>query len=188
MYKHYNTDEGVRRQRQIENCLLETMQIAPYSQITVGDICLKVGLSRKSFYRYFSNKEHCLHSLLDHCILEATVSCIADTPGDHSTTHAFERYFTCWKQMSPLLDALCQNQLATVLLERAMVCMTRSDMEFTSYFPANQANDFHEQLLFIVCGTLGLVINWHLSGYQKTVEEMAGILDRLLARTLSRTV
>ena len=186
MYKHCNTDDSARRQRQIENCLLEMMKTTPYSQITIGDICLKIGLSRKSFYRYFSSKDGCLHSLLDHCILTAASACIIDTPETPSLVPAFERYFASWKQMSPLLEALCQNRLTTTLFERTLLCMTRNNPELASYFSINRSVDFHEQLLFIVCGTLSLVLNWHHSGYQKTPQEMACTLNHLLKHSLGQ--
>ena len=49
MYKHCSTEESALRQRQFENCLLELMHQTPYSQITIGDLCDRMQLSRKSF-------------------------------------------------------------------------------------------------------------------------------------------
>ena len=38
MYKQCNSENTAKRQRHLENCLLELMQISPYPQIAVGDI------------------------------------------------------------------------------------------------------------------------------------------------------
>ena len=67
-YKHCVTESAADRQRQFEAALLELMGHKHYSQISVQEICDRVGLSRKSFYRYFSNKEMCLPALVDHTI------------------------------------------------------------------------------------------------------------------------
>ena len=68
-YKHCITESSADRQRQFEAALLELMEHKNYSQISVQEICDRVGLSRKSFYRYFSSKEMCLTALVDHAIL-----------------------------------------------------------------------------------------------------------------------
>ena len=49
MYKHCNTEDSARRQRQLEQYLLELMEDVPYSGITIGQICQQAGISRKSF-------------------------------------------------------------------------------------------------------------------------------------------
>ena len=72
MYKHCNTEESAYRQRQLEQSLLELMEDFPYKAITIGQICDQVGISRKSFYRYFDSKDGCLFALLDHTIMDGT--------------------------------------------------------------------------------------------------------------------
>ena len=39
MYKHCNTEDSARRQRQLEQCLLDMMTDLPYSNITISQIC-----------------------------------------------------------------------------------------------------------------------------------------------------
>lgn len=184
MYRHCNTEESARRQRQFEYCLLELMQTIPYPQITIGDICQKVSLSRKSFYRYFGSKDGCLHALIDHCILEASGAYLADDSSENDPRRVFEHYFAYWKQMRPLLEALCQNNLTNCLFERSMLCVTQEELEFRNYLNADNRGDAYEQMLFIVSGITGLIINWHLTGYQKSPAQMAATTDRLLSRSL----
>ena len=70
MYKYCATEESARRQRQLEQCLLELMLTENYPQITISQICDLAGISRKSFYRYFTSKEGCLYALLDHAVFD----------------------------------------------------------------------------------------------------------------------
>lgn len=184
MYKHCNTEEGARRQRQIENCLMELMQTVPYIKITVGDICEKAGLSRKSFYRYFGSRDDCLHGLIDHCILDAHRAYPEDPATEDDQAKVLECYFTYWKQMHPLLEALCRNQMADRLLERSMLCVTQEELEFRNFLNADNQDDAFEQALFIVSGITGLIIHWHMSGYRRTAAQMAAVTDQLLAKKL----
>lgn len=184
MYKHCNTEESARRQKQLEHCLLQLMQTTPYIQITIGDICQLAGISRKSFYRYFGSRDGCLHALVDHTILEASAAYLTSSAPMDGQSRIFEHYFSYWKQMRPLLDALCHNQLANCLFERSLRCVMQEEFEFRNYLNSDNQNDAFEQTLFIVSGITGLIINWHLSDYQKTPAQMASILDRLLAKSL----
>lgn len=184
MYKQCNTKEGARRQRQIEQCLLELMLTMPFHQITISHICQKAELSRKSFYRYFSSKEGCLHGLIDHCILEASATHLlyADIYNNHRPD--FDHYFAYWQENRQILDALCMNNLTNTLFERALLIATNEDFEFRNLINARGREDIFEQALFIVCGTTGLILNWHESGYQKSAAQMAATLNRLLAQSL----
>ena len=181
MYQHCSTEESALRQREFENCLLELMTQAPYSQITISDICQRVGLSRKSFYRYFGSKEDCLHALIDHSIMEFSSVYLPDSA--ISQRDLYEYYFRYWKGLSPLLTALCQNQLTTCFFERTMLCMGKEEHELRHFLQVHSRDDSYEQILFMVCGITGILINWHNSGYRKTPAQMASTVDRLIQNT-----
>lgn len=183
MYKRCNTEESVRRQRQIESCLLELMLTVPYHQITVGNICEKACLSRKSFYRYFSSREGCLHGLIDHSILDSHQVYHDEPFTVEDPLKVLECYFSFWKQHSSLLDALYRNQLSSQLLERSMLRVTQDDLEFRNFLNAESQDDAFEQALFIISGITGLIIHWHLSGYRKTPAQMAAVTNRLLKKS-----
>lgn len=184
MYRHCNTEESASRQRQMENCLLELMQTHAYDQITISNICQHIGLSRKSFYRYFGNKEGCLYALIDHTILDFAASYLPDH-ADPPQQQMLEHYFAYWKSLHHLLDVLCQNQLVPCLFERTLLCITEEEYEFRKMLGADQNNDAYERLLFTVTGITGLLINWHTSGYRKTPAQMAATVSKLLAPPLS---
>lgn len=65
MYKNCTTEQSALRQQQLEDCFLKNMLLRPYAEITISDLCEQSSISRKSFYRYFTNKDSCLASLLD---------------------------------------------------------------------------------------------------------------------------
>lgn len=184
MYKHCNTEESAQRQKQIEHCLLQMMQIVPYGQITISDVCHLAGISRKSFYRYFGSKDDCLHALIDHSILGAAAAYLRNDALAGSDRRIFEHYFLHWKSSHQLLEALCQNQLTNLLFERSLLIATQEELEFRNYLNPSQNNDTFEQMLFLICGITGLIINWHLSGYQKTPAQMASVVERMIGNAL----
>ena len=188
MYKHCNTEESARRQKQIEHCLLQLMQAVPYVHITIGDVCQAAGISRKSFYRYFGSKDDFLPALVDHTLLDASGAYLEDATFTEGQPQVFEHYFSYWKQMHHLLEALCQNDLTNCLFERSLLCVAQEELEFRNYLNSDNQNDAFEQMLFIVSGITGLMINWHLTGYQKTAAQMASIVDRLMKKSLTPPV
>ena len=57
MYKICQTEQSIRRQRELEQGLLRLMGKRNYEDLTVKDLCDEMALPRKSFYRYFSSKD-----------------------------------------------------------------------------------------------------------------------------------
>ena len=179
MYRHCTTEESVLRQRQLEQCLLSIMGEIPYSQITIGYICQRADISRKSFYRYFGSKEGCLLALIDHCIMDGA-SYYLPEHYDREKAHSFyTRFFRFWQQSAPVLNALNQNKLSLHLVERMVYYADQEDRDF-HYLFGGKTIDSYEQLLFMVSGLMGLVLSWHQTGFQKTPEQMASVMEKLI--------
>ena len=70
MYKICKTDQSAARQREIELGLLSMMLEQPFESITISDLCDRLCIPRKAFYRYFSGKDGALFALIDHTMLE----------------------------------------------------------------------------------------------------------------------
>lgn len=179
MYRHCTTEDSSLRQRQLEQCFLELLYQIPFSQISIGQICDAAGLSRKSFYRYFSNKEGCLCALLDHTIMDSASSYPAVESGKHVPAVFFESFFRFWELQAPLLDVLQRDNLEVMLVRRMMVYATEEENQFRSYLGIYREDSF-EYMSYIISGVMGLVITWHHSGRHKAPQQMALILERLL--------
>ena len=179
MYKHCATEESAQRQRQLEQALLELMLQDHYTQITISHICDKVGISRKSFYRYFSSKEGCLYALLDHTIFDGASYYLPNHNDDPSVQMIFERLFQYWKNQHRLLDALERNSLTLLLVERMMVYTSQEENEFSSVLNTHDL-DTHERVMFYIGGIMTLVLDWHRGGYSSSVLRMSQILTNLI--------
>ena len=177
MYRHCTTEESVRRQRQLEQCLLELMQSFPYSQITVSHVCDLAGLSRKSFYRYFSGKDGCLYSLIDHCIYDGSCHYLPAAFEATDPRMFYTRFFAYWQQNRRLIDVLARNNLTILLPERMIHYVLTEEHGFPQYL--GKQTDSAEQLLFMVSGVMGLILNWHHTVYQKSPEQMAQVMEHI---------
>ena len=185
MYKHCTTEESAQRQRQLEQCLLELMADVPYSAITVGQICERVNLSRKSFYRYFDSKEGCLHALLDHVIMNGSTYYVKDADSSYTDLAFCGRIFEYWQQQTPLLDALEKNALSLQLLQRMVRNILVEEPDYARYMGISQT-DVMEHVVFLVNGVMGMVLTWHHGHYGKTAAQMGGILYRLMQRQMGK--
>ena len=185
MYKHCTTKEAAQRQRQLEQCLLDTMMTKRYADISVSDLCTQVGISRKSFYYYFGSKDGVLHALLDHTLLSFT-EFVHSIENEEIQTYFFDaaQFFSYWKTQKPLLDVLQINNLDNQLLLRIFMHVQTEEYEFRRWLHANNTDCETEVVLFAVSGITSLILSWHHGGYQKSVQEMAATLDRLLTKPL----
>ena len=179
MYKYCATEESAQRQRQLEQCLLELMLTENYPQITISHICDRAGISRKSFYRYFSSKEGCLYALLDHAIFDGAAYYLPEHRNGHSNRLSYERFFSYWKSNAPLLDALGRNTMGQLLAERMLAYIVQEEQEFR-YFFRDRADESAERSVFYISGIMGLILTWHKNGFSKSVTQMAKILSDMI--------
>lgn len=179
MYKDCATEESARRQRQLESCLQELMLTQEYSQITVGDISDRAGISRKSFYRYFNSKEGCLCALLDHAIFDGSSYYLPNHIDSRSPYMIYERFFQFWKEKRNLLDALSRNGMNARLVERMVLYVMKEEQDFR-IFLKKQDKNAHERSLFYIGGIMSLMLDWYRTGFSKSILQMSQILDDLI--------
>ena len=179
MYKYCVTEESALRQRQLEQCLLELMLTTEYGQITISDISDRAGISRKSFYRYFSSKEGCLHALVDHAVFDGASFYLPNHNDDRSSRVSYQRFFLYWKEQHLLLDALLRSGMTSLLYERMLDYVTKEDQDYRIFF-RDHAGDAHERIMFYIGGIMTMVLDWHQNGYSHSVLQMAQTLSELI--------
>ena len=119
MYKICHTEESSRRQRELESGLLEAMGKSPYDKITLTELCQRLNIPRKSFYRYFPTKDDCLLALIDHTLADCNEIALEGWNGTGNLDEATQlRFFNFWKEHSDFLDMIRDNDLRYLLLER----------------------------------------------------------------------
>ena len=181
MYKQCNSEVTAKRQRHLENCLLELMQVNAYQKISVGDICKLAGVPRGMFYRYFDSKKDALDALIDHTLLDFITSVVFLRPPEPDDTFGMKAVLDYWKSQESLLEILTRNQKESLLFERSIICCTQDAHLLAPYLEKAGHSTEPEVMVFCINGILSAILVWHRSGYVKSSEEMAEILCKLLA-------
>ena len=182
MYRKCATEISVLHQKQVEEALLEMMQKMPYEDITVTQLCQAAGIPRRIFYHLFNNKTGALHALVDHRILNME-SYRTEVP-DQAL-----RFLLYWKEQKLFLDVLRENGMNGLLTERLIEIVMREDYDIRYWLKVDNWEEGKDVLIFSLCGAMGMVFNWYYSGFQKSPEEMAGMMVRIMTNPLisSRT-
>ena len=176
MYKLCHTEESTRRQRELEQGLLKAMGSQPYEKITLTDLCRQLQIPRKSFYRYFPTKEDCLLALIDHALADCNGVALGSWTGGNSLdSRAQIRFFRYWQENKALLDAIRDNRLERLLLERTTVIVDRMKENTPCVSFAVEQVDY-----FIAHGLMLSVLRWHRYGFSSTPEEMGEVFRELL--------
>jgi len=182
MYKLCKTEQSAARQRELELGLLQAMQVKRYEDITISELCDRMQVPRKSFYRYFSSKDGALFALLDHTMMEFYESGLR---GKRSGTALgdLENYFIFWYEHQALLDALERSQLSGILVERATALAQREKLmpNRIQSWPVDLQG---VALSFAICGLMSMVIQWHHGGYRISPAEMTRTATALLTQPL----
>lgn len=166
------TEQSARRQRWIEDGLLELMLRRTFDEITVSDLCRHLELPRRSFYRYFRDLPDVLDSLLEHTFQDMAVS---DRP---LTLEEFAENYRFWRERRELLDALSRSGRIRMLFEYT-VRYTNAD-GIRNYIASDDPDRAREISTFIITGFISLVIGWHADGFRRSPEEMAKLAWSLL--------
>lgn len=177
MYKICHTEASSRRQRELEQGLLETMGNLPYEKITLTDLCSRLKIPRKSFYRYFPTKDDCLLALIDHTLADCNDIALKGWNGNTALDEQVQlRFFRYWMEHRAFLDAVRRNGLQHLLLDRTTVIVDR--MKETS---AHGSFSQDQVEYFIAHGLMTTVLRWHHFGFPSPPEEMAAVFGKLLA-------
>ena len=184
MYKQCQTESSAHRQREMEQGLLRLMLKKQYDQITVSDLCEEIGVPRKSFYRYFSGKDGALYALIDHALMDYDMYTTYPGQNRGETPMDFmEGVFRYWIHHKDLLDALRKSSFSGLLIQRAMEYS--NDMDTIPRFLQIGDRRLREYgTMFMVCGLMTMIVQWHYDGFSKTSEEMAQLAMQLLTQPL----
>ena len=72
-----NNPIALQSKESIRKALIKAMQDSPYEEITIKHILIEAGVTRRTFYRNFDNKDDVLNSYLDE-ITSAFISVFAN--------------------------------------------------------------------------------------------------------------
>lgn len=175
MYRRCTLEKAVQMQKKYEECLVGLMKEKPYEEITINDICQRMGTSRKSFYHFFKNKQGCLFALIDRLFFEFMDYQIPEGVELKGYPPRLIRQMLYQLETKEIMELLIRNNLY-VLLDERLVQLIRENARISGASP----NTFEEDsIVFYLCGVMGIRYNWHITGYQRSMYEVADSILRL---------
>lgn len=176
MYKICHTEDSSRRQREMEQGFLHMLHSQTYDKITLTELCRHLNVPRKTFYRYFPTKEDCLLALIDHTLADCNDIALGGWNGaSELDRQALLRFFGYWKERSAFLDAVAENGLRYLLLDRTTVIVDRMKATAAADSFARDQVEY-----FVAHGLMTTVLRWHHFGFRSSPEEMAQVFSKLL--------
>ena len=88
MYKLCKTEQSAKRQKEIEKVLLELMMKKSYNDITITELCEKLDMPRKTFYRYYPDRHALLSAVYNDCYFS-----FIEVSAEDSFWDVFRNYF-----------------------------------------------------------------------------------------------
>lgn len=167
------------RKREFEDALLDRMTEMPYKDVTVNQLVQDVGVTRKTFYLHFENKDVCLNSLIDRILLEQSAYVIAHGD-DVPSMHLAGCYF--WHSQRRFLECVLKDELFLPFLKRLMHHNQTEDREIMQLLcrPLPGSKKDADALLFFTAGYLSVLLSWAERGFDTTPETMAKKFGRLM--------
>ena len=154
---------------------MELMAKKPYTDITINDICEKMGTSRKSFYHFFKSKQGCLYAMIDryfYGFMDYELPQNTDLKGypPRLIKQMLYQYET-----REAMELLIRNDMFGMLIERLIFLV----MENTGNRDIQKDAATIDSIVFYYCGVMGVRYHWHTSGYKRSMYEVADSIMQL---------
>ena len=157
-----NTTNGKIAQeskRKIANALMHVMNIYDFREITVSQLAQEAGLSRKTFYRLFWDKE----SVLAYLFEEMYIECFGQMKAQNVQHYwdVVQCYFDFWEEKRELLSLFRKNHLLPMLFDGAY----RYSFQIFEYIRTKDVADaFAHQLPYFLAYSVGgmhsMLLKW----------------------------
>ncbi len=185
MYKLCKTEQSAKRQREIEMTLLDMMSKKAYGEISITELCEKLSMPRKTFYRYFDSKDDTLYALIEHTMNEYhDFSAMPPKDGIRTLMGEIENYYRFWICHKPLLDALQRNNMLEKLIDISINFPVNDMVSLQKFLPDDSEWAREKIFKFAICGLCFQMIDWYRGGFKTSISDMAHISCRTLSKPL----
>ncbi|GGP10996.1 TetR/AcrR family transcriptional regulator [Oceanobacillus neutriphilus] len=152
--------------------LFSVMETYDFSLITVTQIAQEAGVGRKTFYRYFKNKEEVLEKSVELLFLEYSSS--QDNYFASNYEELIYNHFLFWVNHLPHLKVIYKNGLMLYLFKQYQKYVPKLNDYYLSNIEIN-----HSTAIYANAFTTGIfwsmLYTWLENGAKETPEELAAI-------------
>ena len=179
MYEGKNPT-ALKSQQWLGNTLLELMEIKPYEEISIKDICQHADLSRQTFYNFFNSKEELFRYVL-RSTYEEKLNAQTEIP---SSKEAISTFVNTTKENKRLVAVIVKNNLGNIVSDEIFKSITH----FLNRFIPNFENqpDFAYYVVFLSGALTHFMTYYARNNSEMSEEEMTRILESFLSGKVFR--
>ena len=172
----YSIDRGTpnayRRQKQIEDCLFANLQQKPYASVSVSDLCLQLGISRKSFYNYFPDKDSCFRAIISRKLRQCSLAITTSSQDGATLDDVIAVFLKFWIAERSFLEIIVRNDLLTMFFEQCAHFIREEDKAILECLDTPQLQSDEYVLACYVNINITMIILWYKSGFDIPLEDM----------------
>ncbi|CAJ1188126.1 TetR/AcrR family transcriptional regulator [Companilactobacillus nantensis] len=165
--KHIRTAQTNQTKQDLVIALIQLMNNKPLTKISVGDVVMRAGYARRTFYRHFSTLDDVLEQKIDELTLNLYQY------HNQSPSQSFEEtvqiFFLFWKQHQNFLLQLADNDRLYLLEESWSNNLVSSQLSNISMADA----DYFQQ--FALGGMFAMLRHWIQQGANESPQAMVKI-------------
>jgi AcrR family transcriptional regulator len=173
-----------RRQKQIEECLFENLLLRPYPSVSISDLCHQLGISRKSFYNYFPDKDSCFRAIISRKIHTCILRLTTDLPEKATDEEVIAFYLSYWKEEKGLFDIITRNNLLYLLMDQCISFLRDEDQSILPFLDTPQLQADSYVLSAFVSVQITLILQWYFQNFSTSLEEMVRTYQRTIYQPL----
>ena len=173
-----------RRQKQIEESLFENLLQRPYPSVSISDLCHQLGISRKSFYNYFPDKDSCFRAIISRKLHTCILRLSSDLPENATEEDAIAYYLSYWKDEKNLFDIIVRNNLLSLLMDQCIKFLREEDQNILPFLNTPQLKTDEFVLAGFVSIQITLLLQWYLQNFSTSLEEMVRTYQRTIYQPL----
>lgn len=178
MYKGTNPT-ALKSQQWLAEALIALIKEMPYEKITIQHICKKAGLSRQTFYNFFSTKDDIIRFWLQQ-IYEEELDKFETLPSMQDTIDVFICGFNKNKET---LSLLVENKLDGIISDEMVSCVTTFAKKFV-YLNKDIDETINYSIILIAGALAHLLLYCTRQQKNLSAEELSLLLKSFLSGEL----
>lgn len=181
MIKICRTERSAQRQKQIVDALYDLMKEHSFDSITVTQLCERLNIPRKAFYRYFDSIESALEGLVAMTLSEYH-SQSAPPPPVRYLQKEIETFFAFWYKKREFLETLDRSGQLSLVMNLSINYPITNYISLRRLLPDDDERMHSIIFRFAVTGLISTVFEWYKENFSTSIPDIARVAVRLLTK------
>lgn len=182
MYKICKSKQSAQRQKFIAECMVQLWKKQNYNQITVSEICKQAGVPRKTFYRYFENKEDVFSLICDDLMMQYETYLGPYGCGEKYTMEKdIEKFFMFNKRHEALWNLVQRDNMSAMVIEWVVLKIVEKGQKRSEDESMPDSAVRQMRISFFMHGLFAIFFGWKKRGYTISEKEAAEIAVKLVS-------